>query len=65
MRGVLLPCKNNQSDYLLIRLVFVFMDEDIDAARSRPRPVRPGGRSFGMRPVFELPRPSGAAGRVV
>ena len=39
--------------------------EDSCTRRSRPRPERRGGRSFGMRPGLELPRPSGAAGRVV
>ena len=51
--------------YLFFRYVFVSVHEDIGAARSLPRPERPGGRSFGMRPGLELPRPSGAAGRVV
>ena len=39
--------------------------EDSCTRRSRPRPERSGSRSFGMRPGPELPRPPGAAGRVV
>ena len=51
--------------YLFFRSWQVFVYADMRAARSLPRPERPGGRSFGMRPGLELPRPSGAAGRVV
>ena len=58
---VFVPC----TTYLFFRYVFVSVHEDMRAARSLPRPERPGGRSFGMRPGLELPRPSGAAGRVV
>ena len=46
-------------------LPFAFAVAGKASRRSRPRPERSGGRSFGMRPVLELPRPSGAAGRVV
>ena len=51
--------------YLFFRSWQVFVYGDMRAARSLPRPERPGGRSFGMRPGLDLPQPSGAAGRVV
>ena len=51
--------------YLFSGGVLVSVDEDTRSRRSRPRPERSGSRSFGMRLAPELPRPSGAAGRVV